>query len=428
MRENRAGAVGGESRVVRGPMIVVSVQRVSHGGEPKLMTRSELYNAPSLDVLRLSANEVEAINRELDAQAEQFQGNNRRQDERHPYRAGAKMVATVFHPGGTTTRYLIKPRNISRTGLGFLHGSFLHLGTRIIVSLETLRHTLVNVTGQIVFCKFVRGNVHEIGVRFSQPIELAQFIFEGGDDMAEGALPQLIGRVLLVEREESDRQLLRFIFERLNVQVSMSTTVDDAVDKLTGGMNFDVAMLDVDAEDDVADAIARLRAPDRDVPLIALTADESHPLKHKANGEQCNGVLVKPLDGPAMAMTLLQFLPLAAKPMSPAAVEPLYSTMWQDLSARPLVLEYLDRLSEQVVRLRGCFKADAEVDMRHAAKLCLTIKGTAGSYGFPQISEAAQSLRQLVDAGEDGAAAVVQLNELAGLCESACRVRLEKAA
>jgi len=400
------------------PAIVTAVSNVT-------MPRPPSSRHPtSLDALRLSAAEVEAINHELDQKAEQFRGDNRRQDERHPYKRASKMVATVFHPGGTTTRYLIKPRNISRTGLAFLHGSFLHLGTQLVLSLETLHNAMVNVTGQTVHCKFVRGNVHEIGVRFTQPIDLAQFILEDNGDDAAGDLPRLVGRVLFIEAEESDRRMMRFIFERLGVQVTTGAAMQEAIDRLNRGAGFDVIVADIDGVDDARAALTRLGELGGDAPVVATTADENHVLRQRHEGV-CDGVLVKPIDAQAVAMTLLQHLPLAGT-TGASDGSPLYSTLWEDRAVRPLVLEYLDRLTQQVDKLKACLDA-TPLDAAAVGKLCLAIKGSAGSYGYPQISETAQALRRHVDGSDAATNVTEQFHALAGLCKSACRARDEHA-
>lgn len=69
---------------------------------------------------------------------------------------------STFH---TTTR------NISSSGLAFLHKQMLPPGKRLVLSVPLLDQRTVHLAASVVHCRHVRGMVHEIGVKFLQFVD-----------------------------------------------------------------------------------------------------------------------------------------------------------------------------------------------------------------------------------------------------------------
>lgn len=93
---------------------------------------------------------------------------------------------TVETYGGSTVRFRVCARNISRGGLGFLHGGFLHPGSPCDVVLTTLDRERRTIPGRIAQCRFVTGRLHEVGVRFAHEIDLRLFCRHVTDDGGSG--------------------------------------------------------------------------------------------------------------------------------------------------------------------------------------------------------------------------------------------------
>ncbi|HUJ76687.1 MAG TPA: PilZ domain-containing protein, partial [bacterium] len=129
-----------------------------------------------IDNLRLSLREQEQLLAELDQQGQRYHGSNRRTEDRTTYRPAQGVIIQMRHPGGSSANYVVAPRNLSRGGLGFLHGSFVYTGTPCIVILKTRGGKAVRVEGKIVNCRYVRGHVHEVGIRFHEPLRLVDFL------------------------------------------------------------------------------------------------------------------------------------------------------------------------------------------------------------------------------------------------------------
>lgn len=100
---------------------------------------------------------------------------------RHVRRAALR----VQHPTGPATSHLVRTRNLSSGGVGFIHNSFLYNGTACHIALQTRYGESVALAGMVMWCRHVAGQGHEIGLRFVQMIEIDEFI--GKDSAAESA-------------------------------------------------------------------------------------------------------------------------------------------------------------------------------------------------------------------------------------------------
>ncbi|MEM7626988.1 MAG: PilZ domain-containing protein [Planctomycetota bacterium] len=87
-----------------------------------------------------------------------------------------KMALRVQHPGGTATSHLVRSRNLSRGGVGFLHGQFLYPNTVCYVVIPTRWGENVILPGRVSWCRHVSGQTHEVGMRFDQVIQVDEFL------------------------------------------------------------------------------------------------------------------------------------------------------------------------------------------------------------------------------------------------------------
>jgi hypothetical protein len=89
------------------------------------------------------------------------------------------LEVSVMHPAGNQVDFLVRPHNLSRSGIAFLHGQFLYPGTPVQLKLRSTTGWTYEMTGEVVYCRVARGMVHEVGLRFSAAIDPAQFL--GGE-------------------------------------------------------------------------------------------------------------------------------------------------------------------------------------------------------------------------------------------------------
>ena len=140
-----------------------------------------LESGSAVDTLRISKRQWRDLLKQIDTQAtspfarQEASDNNKRVSKRHAYNTILGLMIQVVHPGGTSSYYLAKPRNLSTTGISFLHGTYLHPGTTTVIQLITLEKETVQIPGVVVRCRHVSGKAHEVGVKFDQQINPADF-------------------------------------------------------------------------------------------------------------------------------------------------------------------------------------------------------------------------------------------------------------
>lgn len=132
-------------------------------------------DAEGLDLLP-SEPEQQAILDDLDGQAKPVTGPDARQFPRVPYRRTAKFILQIENPGGSPAVSVVKSRNLSRTGIGFLHGQFVRPASACGITLLTIDGQWIRIWGTIVRCRRVSDGVHEVGVKFNQPIDRTKFV------------------------------------------------------------------------------------------------------------------------------------------------------------------------------------------------------------------------------------------------------------
>src|SRR6266850_7964700 len=123
------------------------------------------------DLLHLTDAERSALTDRLTrAPAELPGGGKERRRDRRSHYVHSGIPIAVEHPGGGISRYLVWSRNLSAGGISFLHGGFLHQGSRCKIQLTELSGQSRVVGGTVVSCRLASGRNHEVGVKFDQRI------------------------------------------------------------------------------------------------------------------------------------------------------------------------------------------------------------------------------------------------------------------
>lgn len=314
----------------------------------------------------------------------------------------------------------------SRHGLHRLHGNFIHTGSKAALILTTMESTRIEVHGQIVRCRHVRDRVHDIGMKFDVPVDLTHLVSQPADADADEQtgldLPQFTGRVLYVDDQIEEQRLLKFHLESLGVELVLATTGDEAlhtVDRQRFDAVFSVLVLTDMTGPDLFEA---LKSNGYSRPIVAMSANDDPNTQSEIVDHGCSAFLAKPYTIEQLADVLKDVLPSA----DADGAGGLLSTEWHNERMRPLIRQYLDKLQEHVVELTTAIEQQGEMNL--IQKLCLDIKGSSGSYGFPQISENAATIHQaLADQDAGPVESIVRelidpaLKELRNLCDAAHR-------
>ncbi len=368
--------------------------------------------------LRLSKGEQEALLTHMDMRARSYGGSNVRRAERHNYRPEDGLQVQLFHPGGVEADLVVVPRNLSSSGVAFLHSSYVHLGTVCMVILQTVDGEIHGLRGEVIRCTHYRGNVHEVAVKFDDAITVGRYLAAYDGPTGQESLPVQLARkpdkVLYVEDSPDDADLVTFFLGKRGVDVHTVGTASDALNCLAD-YDPDVVLVDLNLPDmSGIKLIGALREKNTSVPIVVVTAEDAEDAQEKALRAGATAFLRKPFTQAALSEVLETHLPSwSDEDDSP---EPIQSSMWSDREMRPLILRFLDRLEQKRRKLIKLLDAE---DRDRLQQLCSEIKGSAKGFGYGQISRTAREVQQLATAGVPFVEMREQVQELAKLCVGA---------
>ncbi len=376
---------------------------------------------PFYDALRLSDSQRQSLLAFLNSRRTAMPGPGQRGDERVDFAVKGLMIQ-MRHPGGSSINYVVRPRNLSASGVGFLHGSFCYTGTPVELSLRSIDGERTAIYGHVVRCNHLQGLVHEVGVKFQEPIDpdryIRSFVNSAGGASPAKRLPRLQGRLLYVEDIVDDQELLKFQLKPMGVEVVAQPDPRAVVEHLAEE-RFDMLIMGLWLPGvDGAALLEEIRQNHPSLPIMILTADHTDPSLTQARESGANAVMTKPYCLEELSDVLSEHLLAAPDPQA----DPLVSDHWPNVRMRPLILNYLERLEEQVDHLAELIReSDQQAEL---AKQAARMRGSAGGYGYPQISEAAARLHAAALADEaDPDEMRSRFVELTRLCSAACQLR-----
>lgn len=327
---------------------------------------------------------------------------------------GATAHATLSHPGGTTATFVVAPRTLSVGGMSMLHGGFVHQGSEVRVTLCDRGGETREVRGEVVRCRHIGRHVHELGVRFEEPINPREFLDLGCAEEAllfENVDPRsLEGRMMLVFDAGPDREMIVIMLRNTRVEVDPYADAPAAVD--SAGAAYDVIMTDQTmAWLSGLQIAARLRAAKVDTPILMATAVEPRTIEAAARDAGVSALLAKPLTERQLHCALAEFLtPQFGSVSGPQRV--LTSTLNAGPSGVALVERFVEEARGLATQIDFGLRNN---DAVRIAKIASRLRTSGATYGFEPITAAAHAAEtMLVEKGLAGASA--ELRRLRDLC------------
>lgn len=367
--------------------------------------------------LRLSPMEVERVKRELEAESAGGASAKRVFQRRSLSARSVRME--VQHPGGANTTLNYVPRNLSREGIGVLHSSFVYTGTRCTVFLPHPTRGEVPVAGTIVRCRHFRGKVHELGVRFDQPIDVREYI--GADEAEEcfaleNVAPEsLTGGLLLVEPGAMERALIRQHLKDTNVTVTAVESAAEAIKRAAEGYDMVVCSLRLPDGDGLR-LHEDLRNAGVQAPFLLLCGtDTTDADRERVRAAQPDGVLAKPVANKAMLAAVGEFLIVRGKDLGGGGAA-VFSTLSSRDPLSPHVPEFVHELRLLGDRLG---KALAAADAAECRRIAMQIQGSAPTFGFGGTADAATQVISAMQTATNLGEAAAAIRRLVASCHRA---------
>jgi len=242
-------------------------------------------------------------------------------------------------------------------------------------------------------------------------------------------LPRLRGRILLAEDAPDNQRLIAFYLRKAGAKVAVAENGKQACDLVAAaaveGKSFDLVLMDMQMPElDGYGATAWLRSMGHRMPVVALTAHSMEEDREKCLAAGCSDFVTKPVDRKAVLWLLRSYLDLEHRVEAGQGKGAPAGARGDDDSLVELRERFVSRLHERGRVLEAYLERG---DLDALATDAHQLKGTAGAYGFPAITQAAAELVESLraDGTLDGASPLV--HHLAALCRRAHPSHLETA-
>jgi CheY-like chemotaxis protein len=282
----------------------------------------------------------------------------------------------VRGPDDSVAEYAVAARNLSRLGLGGVAGQFIYPRAKCRVTLNSPHGRQQVVPGRVVRCRYLvgSGSLHEVGVEFDQPLDVAVYAPQA----------KLI-RILVADPAESTQELVRGFLHARNIELVSVAGASPALAEIAA-RHFDLVLVALDAEEFQGLELSQdLRARGYIGPIVGLTAFPGPGLHKACNAAGCNGYLAKPLvrDDLHEIVNGLNH-------------QPLVSEVADDPALAPLVDRFTAGLRTRAADLLQAFE---DQDLTRLSELVSSLRAEAASYGFPIITEDATYAEALINTG-----------------------------
>ncbi|MBT4863850.1 MAG: response regulator [Planctomycetaceae bacterium] len=230
-------------------------------------------------------------------------------------------------------------------------------------------------------------------------------------------------RLLLAEDGPANQRLISYILRKSGAKVTVAENGQIAIDKVqaanAAGAAFDVILMDIQMpEMDGYAATRQLRQQGYAGPILALTAHAMPDDRQKCLDAGCDDFSTKPIDRTKLIDMIKTHssgeIAKSKQQHQPAA---LVSELADDEDMLELVEMFVGELPERIAAIE---RSIDEQDLETLGVLAHQLKGAAGGYGFPTMTDAARLLDASMKAGEELATIVEQARALTDLCNRAC--------
>jgi len=202
-------------------------------------------------------------------------------------------------------------------------------------------------------------------------------------------------RILVAEDSRDNQELIAHILRAAGAEVVVASNGRAACERVAEAAArrhpYDLVLMDVQMPElDGLEATAAIRAEGHRVPIVALSAGTSRDEQQRCLAAGCDAFLSKPIDRRALVAMVAQHT---------NALPPIVAQLdtQDDEYLEELAREFAGRLPEVIDALARAIASNTAEARRMAHKL----KGSAGSFGYPEVSACVARLEQLLVRGAE---------------------------
>jgi len=294
--------------------------------------------------------------------------------------------------GSQDVRYAIIPRNLSRLGMGFVHGRFVYPETKCDVTLIDLEEQTHWITGRVSLCRHVQGIVHEVAVVFDRPLDIANFVHLDDTErkLYEREASYRQGPAQIVVFDES-QEFCQPILQWAHEVGFEAKTVSELKELLMYCQEHPCDMI-------VAGDSQRHRDPDFplivkrsgiECPLLLIVGEEPERFEEAANKVD-SMLVIDRFDVDALSKAAASLL---GRDVS-VVIEPIRSSLIGTSDLWPVIDSYITHARSLAESLAETGRMQ---DYDHLSNLVSFLRDTSSSMGLDPISELAEQVVEAVD-------------------------------
>ena len=232
------------------------------------------------------------------------------------------------------------------------------------------------------------GSIFQLSLPY-QPTEITINQQEDGNVSQSALDEKLSGHVLIAEDTPELQLLEKRILESIGVTVTTAHDGQEAIDQVNQN-HFDLILMDMQMPNvDGIEATRTLREQGHTLPIIALTANVMQKHRDAFNEAGCDGFLGKPIDKSELRKVLKNHL-------SQGQQAPYIQSLAEEEVDEELMQIFIESNTQRVATLK---QALTEKDWSQVREVAHAIKGSAASFGYPQLSKIAESVQFSIDGG-----------------------------
>lgn len=371
--------------------------------------QSNQWSDKNASALARQGGTITAILDKLDA-ADDSKFRNRRQAPRYSFRR-LDVPVRIFHPGGTVAFKAVATRNLSSSGTGALYTGFLHIGTKVEVTLSRRGGGDDVVPGKVVFCVHVSGAFHAVGIRFDSKVSPRHYV-EPADlqkiDGAGAAPTTLSGNVLHVDDSEVDRKLMAHYLKTTKITLTSMPSSGGVLEAVQQA-KFNLILCEANFKQNTGEALIRqLREAGYAGRVIIVTSETAGERLRALKQSGATGMLGKPYDQAKLFALISPFLTRV----------PADAGVVSSLTAQPEMKSLIERYVANVKQLATDIETTLkENQLDRLRQICNSLKGSGTSYGFTVLAESAKETMRSLDATNSMQESDAQIRKLLDLCK-----------
>lgn len=197
-------------------------------------------------------------------------------------------------------------------------------------------------------------------------------------------------RVLVIDDDPTVVWALSALLEDEGLSITNSENGSRGIAEFNEtGVHGPYALIVMDMQMPVMDgftATMKLRRQGVTVPIIAFTSLQESAEIERAMSSGCTAHLAKPATPTTVRKVLLALVAQGHLPSQRIKAPPLRSTREDDTSLAPLLAKYRQRLSDMAENVEALLFSGDFIEIAGCAH---KVKGTAATYGFPTLGDAA---------------------------------------